>query len=185
MKLISPLFALLLVAVLSLGLPARAQESRPEGRPEGERGERGERERGERGERGERERNFARMNPLLTALDTNSDGTIDEKELAGAVAALQKLDKNHDGKLSPEELRPAFPQRGGGNADEMVNRVLQFDKNADGKLSKDELPERLQSMLERGDTDKDGFLSKDELRKLLENRNAAAPGRGEGRERRD
>ena len=47
--------------------------------------------------------------------------------------------------------------------DEVVNRMLQFDKNADGRLSKDEVPERMQGMFERGDTNGDGFLSRDEL----------------------
>jgi hypothetical protein len=47
--------------------------------------------------------------PLMAALDTNSDGTIDATEIANASAALKKLDKNSDGKLTPDELRPARP----------------------------------------------------------------------------
>jgi Ca2+-binding EF-hand superfamily protein len=74
--------------------------------------------------------------------------------------------------------------QGGVNAEEMINRLMQFDKNGDGKLSRDELPERMQSMMEKGDTDKDGFLSKDEIRKLAQSQPGAAPtGRGRERER--
>lgn len=50
-----------------------------------------------------------RMAPLFSALDANSDGIIDEAEMAGAAAALKKLDKNGDGRLSPEETRPQGP----------------------------------------------------------------------------
>lgn len=128
-------------------------------------------------ERG-REGGGPRMNPLFAALDANGDGVIDEAELQNATAALKKLDRNNDGKLTEEEVRPAFGRggpggpggRGGGPGgaavDEIVNRMLQFDKNGDGRLAKDELPERMQRMLERGDTNKDGFLSRDELIQL-------------------
>jgi Ca2+-binding EF-hand superfamily protein len=123
---------------------------------------------------------LVRMSPLFTALDTNSDGTIDEKEIAGAVAALKKLDKNSDGKLTEDELRPTMARGGraapemregagtGRNVDETVNRLMQFDKNTDGKLAKDEVPERMRAIFERGDKDKDGFLSKDEVKAVAE-----------------
>lgn len=45
--------------------------------------------------------------PLMQALDPNTDGIIDEKEIANASVALKKLDKNSDGKIDREELRPA------------------------------------------------------------------------------
>jgi hypothetical protein len=45
--------------------------------------------------------------PLMSALDANGDGTIDEWELENATALLRKLDRNSDGRLTPEELRPA------------------------------------------------------------------------------
>ena len=47
--------------------------------------------------------------PLVTALDANSDGVIDEKEIAGSTEAIKKLDKNADGKIESEDLRPARP----------------------------------------------------------------------------
>lgn len=51
--------------------------------------------------------------PLMAALDTNSDGTLDEKEIEQASKSLKTLDKNSDGKIGPEELRPARPDRPG------------------------------------------------------------------------
>jgi len=48
----------------------------------------------------------------MAALDANGDGILDEKEIAGATAALKKLDKNQDGKIDREELRPTRPEGG-------------------------------------------------------------------------
>lgn len=123
-------------------------------------------------------------NPIVTALDANSDGTIDEAELKNATAALKKLDKDGDGKLSQEETRPAGMggrggfgggpggqggpggsggqggQQGGGD---FVATFMQNDKNGDGKIAKDELSERAQGMFGRLDTNSDGFIDKKEL----------------------
>ena len=44
--------------------------------------------------------------PLVTILDINKNGVIDEKELAKASQSLRMLDKNMDGKLNPSEFRP-------------------------------------------------------------------------------
>ena len=46
---------------------------------------------------------------IMTALDANGDGILDEQEIENAPAALRKLDRNGDRKLTPEELRPAPP----------------------------------------------------------------------------
>jgi hypothetical protein len=53
----------------------------------------------------------------MQALDANTDGIIDEKEIANATMALKKLDKNGDGKLNPEELRPPRPEGDRGRPD--------------------------------------------------------------------
>jgi Ca2+-binding EF-hand superfamily protein len=50
--------------------------------------------------------------PLMTALDPNNDGVIDEKEIAQASKSLKSLDKNSDGKITMEELRPPRPEGG-------------------------------------------------------------------------
>ncbi len=114
-------------------------------------------------------------NPLFDALDTNKDGEISAEELNNAVAALKKLDKNGDGKLSREETQPAGGfggfgggfggAGGGGSAASFVERIMANDKNKDGKVTKDELPENLQGMFDRLDTNKDGALDKAELEK--------------------
>lgn len=161
-------FCLVPACALCLLTAAQAQEGRPPGQF------------GPRAGGG-----FTRPSPLQTALDANSDGLIDEKEMAGASEALKKLDRNGDGKLTQDEFTPTMPGRGGpapaaANADALVTRLMQNDKNGDEKLSKDELPERMQSMMDTGDTDKDGFLTREEIRRLSQSQNNAAPARGAG-----
>ncbi len=157
---------------------------------------------------------FIRMHPVLSALDSDEDGTVSAKELKNAPKVLAKLDKDKDGQLTREELRPAFGggrgpggprgeggpggegRRGGpggrdngpggpqgGGPDEMVKTIMAFDKNGDGKISKEELPERMQGMFDRADTDKDGFLSKDEITKLAAARAGNGPQGGPDGER--
>ena len=175
MKLSPITVALLAAGSLVLTLSSSAQEQRPQGGP------------GRRGPGGEG--GPMRVNPLVAALDANSDGILSAEEIANAPVALKKLDKNGDGKLTEDELRPNFGRGQGGPGAvapaDLVKRLLEYDKNNDGKLAKDELPERMQAMIERADADKDGFLSKDELTKMAEAQAAATgPGRGgrEGRE---
>lgn len=164
--------AALVLATLACSASLSAQETRPEGRPP----------EGERGERGERGPQQPRRDPIVVALDANSDGVIDAAELADATANLKKLDKNGDGQLTLDEIRPPRRQRGqeGGNPQDMVNRLLQLDKDGDGKLSAEELPERMRGMLDRADLNKDGFLDKDELLKQAQAQAAARGNRGEG-----
>ena len=45
--------------------------------------------------------------PIITALDTDHDGTLSTEELDKAAASLRTLDRNGDGALSPDEYRPA------------------------------------------------------------------------------
>jgi Ca2+-binding EF-hand superfamily protein len=159
-------------------------------------------------ERGGREGGFARPNLLWTALDTDHDGTISAEEIANSPAALRALDKNHDGNLTLEETRPAMPGgrgfegRGGrgpeggerregregasgDTVEETVKTLMAFDANGDGKLQKSELPERMQGIFERGDTNKDGVLTVDEIRVMARaqaqaQRTAGGRGRAEG-----
>ena len=44
---------------------------------------------------------------LMTALDTDRDGTISESEIGSAAQSLRSLDTDGDGRLAPDELRPA------------------------------------------------------------------------------
>ncbi len=190
--------------LLSLAVPAISIAQPPEGRnPQGrnsegrnpERRQEGQEREGREGERGGRSR-FP--NPLLDALDKDKNGELSAEEIENATAALKTLDKNGDGKLDEVETRPNFeamgrggfgmmgpgPGPGGegaggaGNANEMVTRLMAMDANKDGKLSKDEIPERLQSMMSRGDKNEDGALDKEEIMAVARER-AGSPG-GQG-----
>ncbi len=44
--------------------------------------------------------------PFMQALDLNSDGAIDQDEIALAADSLKTLDKDKDGKLTMQELMP-------------------------------------------------------------------------------
>jgi Ca2+-binding EF-hand superfamily protein len=57
-----------------------------------------------RGEGG-RGPSFMRMDPILAAIDTDSDGEISAAELAASSKSLKKLDANGDGRLSEDEVR--------------------------------------------------------------------------------
>ncbi len=72
---------------------------------------------------------------------------------------------------------------GGLSTDQIVDRLMAFDKNGDGKVTKDELPERMQDLVARGDTNKDGALDRDEIRKMASTlgRDTFAGGFGGGR----
>jgi Ca2+-binding EF-hand superfamily protein len=62
---------------------------------------------------------MARVNPIVSALDTDADGTISAAEIDNAPASLKKLDKDGDGAISREEARPNFPgmrRQGGGRS---------------------------------------------------------------------
>jgi hypothetical protein len=66
------------------------------------------------------------------------------------------------------------------SADDIVERIMAFDKNKDGKVTRDELPERMQFLIELGDTNKDGALDKDEIKKLATTRATTPGGFGAG-----
>jgi hypothetical protein len=53
------------------------------------------------------------------------------------------------------------------SVNDLVDWIMSFDKNKDGKITKDELPERMQFLIEKGDTNKDGALDRDEIKKLV------------------
>jgi len=88
----------------------RQRQQRPTGPPPD--GQRGPGMQGGQGGMGQR----MPQPPLMTAIDANHDGTLDEGEISNSAVALRSLDKNSDGKLTPEELRPNRPpgQRGPG-----------------------------------------------------------------------
>ena len=92
--------------------------------------------------------------------------------LAGLVLAGASLAQGPGQKeLFPKRSAQAAPLR----VDDVVERIMAFDKNKDGKVTKDELPQRMQHLIELGDTNKDGALDRDEITRLA-TRLAAGPG---------
>jgi len=145
---------------------------------------------------------FIRMSPILNAIDVNQDGVLSAAEIADAPVQLRKLDKNNDGKLTRDEAglqlqrgrggRGGEGERGGRGGDEgpaapptaaeLTETLMAFDANKNGQLEKSEVPERMQGMFDRGDTNHDGVLTRDEIIKLAEaNRQQASGGEGGGR----
>jgi Ca2+-binding EF-hand superfamily protein len=61
----------------------------------------------------------------------------------------------------------------------VVKTYTAFDENGDGKLTCDEVPEQIQGIFERGDTNHGGVLSAAELRAMAQ----AQQQPGEGRDR--
>jgi len=55
---------------------------------------------------------------------------------------------------------------------------MAFDKNKDGKITRDELPERMQFLIDLGDTNKDGALDREEIKKLATSRATSRRGFG-------
>jgi arylsulfatase A-like enzyme len=47
-----------------------------------------------------------RVDPLVTALDSDGDGKLSAEEIQASVKSLRKLDANRDGTISVDELRP-------------------------------------------------------------------------------
>jgi hypothetical protein len=59
---------------------------------------------------------------------------------------------------------PPFPAR---SPQAVIERVMSFDANKDGRISRDELPERMQELIARGDTNADAALDSTEVRALV------------------
>lgn len=131
--------------------------------------------------------------PLLEALDADRDGKLSSSEVENAVAALKKLDKDGDGTLSQAEIGwppepPGFAGRSGagrrggfgspGGGVGMVERIMANDKNDDGKVTRDELPQFMQRLLDRADTNEDGAIDREEATAVSEAIGRGAPGRG-------
>lgn len=110
--------------------------------------------------------------PLLAALDTNGDGSIDTKEMEAAAQSLKKLDRNDDGKIDASELgfNRAMPRKRparGAGVEAILGRIMQADTNGDGKLSAEEAPERMKPRFDAIDRNSDGFADKEEIKAML------------------
>jgi hypothetical protein len=83
--------------------------------------------------------------------------------LAGLVLAGAGLAQAPAEKEGPPKAPPLPPTV---SVDDIVERIMAFDKGKKGKVTKDDLPERMQFLIELGDSNKDGALDKEEVRKL-------------------
>ena len=115
--------------------------------------------------------------PIVDAIDQNQDHEISAEEIANASKNLLSLDKNNDGILNADDLGHMGPPHSGrqegqrrsggeGGSNSFATRLLAFDENGNGKLEKDELPERMQGMIDRIDTNGDGVIDQDELQAM-------------------
>jgi hypothetical protein len=112
------------------------------------------------------------FDPILMALDTNTNGVIEAEELANAPTALLKLDKNGDGKLTADELRPPMPPGTNqfrmrppppGGHPPVSPLMAALDTNGDGELDATEIANATTSLLKL-DANGDGQLTPDEFR---------------------
>jgi EF hand len=94
--------------------------------------------------------------------------------LTGAAVA-QAPDQKAD---SAPQLFRQPPLPAGLGVDDVVARLMAFDKNKDGRITKDELPERMQFLIDLGDSNKDGALDRDEIKKLATTRATSRRGFG-------
>lgn len=139
--------------------------------------------------------------PVVTALDTDGDGTLSKAEIDNASKALIKLDRNNDGKLTREELRPRSKgHRGPGGQDGSRGRGMQanmppqqqggqrpkppvisaLDADNDGIISTRELNNAVEA-LKKLDKNNDGILTHEELRPQFGSRGDRGGQRGQSR----
>ncbi len=92
------------------------------------------------------------------------DGKFSVEEIAAASAGLIDLDTDHDGQLTSLESLPSQSDPAANKPDETVQRLMALDRNGDGTLTKDEVPDRLQGLFARSDSNHDDKLTPDEIR---------------------
>lgn len=63
--------------------------------------------------------------------------------------------------ISRKRARAAF-------SDDLVKTLMLFDRDGDGTLDRNEVPERMQGLFDRADSNHDGVLTPEELKKLAE-----------------
>jgi Ca2+-binding EF-hand superfamily protein len=101
---------------------------------------------------------------VIKAIDTDHDGKFSVEEIAAARVGLINLDADHDGQLDSLEYLPNQSDPAANKPEEIVQRLMSLDKNKDGILTKDELPDRLQGLFARSDSNHDGKVTPDEIR---------------------
>ena len=106
--------------------------------------------------------------------DANGDGVITRDEAPEQMRnRFDRIDANGDGMLETDELEhlPSTGRgRGGprGPGSDPAERLKQFDADADGRITRDELPERMERVLDRFDTNGDDVIDAAELEAMTE-----------------
>lgn len=129
----------------------------------------------------------------LKKLDKNGDGRLTEDEYRPARPSGGGFGGQQGGKGGgPQGKGPGGlggepggteGQKGASNPlakgnEDFVARLFQNDKNNDGKLTRAELPEAMQSIFERADTNRDGVIDRKEAEALAERMKARTGGQG-------
>ncbi len=106
--------------------------------------------------------------------DANGDGVITRDEAPEQMRnRFDRIDANGDGMLETDELENVpTPWRGRGGprapGSGPAERLRQFDADADGRITRDELPDRMERVLARFDTNGDGVIDAAELEAMTE-----------------
>ena len=130
-------------------------------------------------------------NPIVEALDVDGNHELSSSEIQNASKSLAALDTNGDGIVSRDDMGPpggghgqggAHGRRGQGGprrpeADDAkdtkkvsktyMKRLMKFDKDKSGTIEKDELPDRMQRVMTKADTNGDDVLDENELDTML------------------
>ena len=108
----------------------------------------------------------------MMSWDANEDGIITRDEAPERTRdRFDSIDANGDGMLETEELENMLPPGrgapGGGRLDP-AERLRQFDADGDGRITRDELPDRMERMVDRFDTNGDDVIDAVELEAMTE-----------------
>lgn len=132
---------------------------------------------------------------VLKRLDRNGDGRLTEDEFrpkrpAGGAGGSGGQGGQPGGSGQGGPGPKGSGEKGGQGGDpggqapkgdsDFVSRLFQNDKNNDGKLTKNELPEALQSIFERADTNRDGAIDRQEAGVFAERMKSRSGAQGQG-----
>jgi hypothetical protein len=111
-----------------------------------------------------------------------------EEAMAASVQPPPKKGPPPDGKGGKGPKGPKGkkgPPESSLTMDDIVARVLAFDTDKTGAVKKEQLPERMQHLVDLGDTNKDGLLDETEIKalsaKLASEMPSAFKGKGKGK----
>ena len=146
-------------------------------------------------------------NPIVDALDIDGNQELSSEEIQNASRSLAALDTNGDGVVSRDDMGPPGGGRGQGgpqgrggqsrpqrphadNAGDnekvsksFMKRLMKYDKDKSGTIEKDELPDRMQNVMTKADTNGDDVLDEGELETLQSGKKKKSDQQNGGREK--